>query len=165
MTNSSLKISIKNQKGEKELYFDAEFAEKIKADDSYWSLEDNKYLDLFLDKNQEIIWKSAFKGHKEIDTKTVDNSKKIEEFDKDTQAALTKIMYEQNRKLNGLPTTEEEDKLKMLKEAWNKPDSPFRGQPFDPSMFNLNEPIYYNTPDYEAKLRAQKEKENSNNIK
>jgi len=163
MTTTNLKIYIKNSSGTKELYFDADFGEKIKADDSLWSLEDNKFLDLFIEKSQEMIWKCAFKGHKEIDTKTVDNSKKIDEFDRDTQAALKKIMFEQNRKLNGLPTTEEEEKIKMLKEAWDKPDSPFKGQPFDPSMFNLNEPIYYNTPDYEAKLRAQKEKENTIN--
>ena len=31
---------------------------------------------------------------------------------------------------------------------------------FDPSMFNLNEPIYMNTPDYEAKLKAKQNKEN-----
>jgi hypothetical protein len=108
-----------------------------------------------------VIWKSAFKGHKEIDTKTVDNSKRIDEFDTETQAALNKIVYEQNRKRNGLPTSEEEKKLEALKQAWDAPDSPFRGQPFDPSQFNLNEPIYYNTPDYEAKLRAKKEQENN----
>ena len=49
--------------------------------------------------------------------------------------------------------------LEQLKEAWNKPGSPFAGQPFDPSMFNLNEPIYFNTPEYEAQQRAKKEKE------
>lgn len=90
----------------------------------------------------------------------MDNSKKIDEFDNETQAALNKIVYEQNRKKNGLPTTEEETKLKSLQDAWNAPDSPFAGQPFDPKQFNLNEPIYFNTPDYEAKLLAQKEKEN-----
>jgi hypothetical protein len=152
MTTTHLKILLK-----KENYFEAEFCEKIKPDDSNWSLEDKKSLVFFLEKSQEVIWKSAFKGHKEIDTKTVDNSKKIEEFDTETQAALNKIIYEQNRKKNGLPTTEEENKLKALQDAWNQPDSPFRGQPFDPSMFNLNEPIYFNTPDYEAKMRAKQE--------
>lgn len=142
-----------------EVYFEADFCEKIKSGDSYWTCEDNQFLILFLTKAQELIWKSAFKGHKEIDTKKVDNSKRIEEFDNDTQAALNKIVYEQNRKKQGLPTTEEQKKLDAMREAWDKPDSPFRGQPFDPSMFNLNEPIYYNTPDYEAKLRWEKERD------
>jgi hypothetical protein len=155
MTNTILKIGLK---GENKTYFEGEFCEKIKADESNWSLEDNKNIILFIEKAQEVIWKSAFKGHKEIDTKKVDNSKRIDEFDNDTQAALNKIVYEQNRKKNGLLTTEEEKKMKAMKDAWDAPDSPFKGQPFDPTMFNLNEPIYYNTPDYEAKLRLQQEK-------
>jgi hypothetical protein len=160
MTNTHLKVFLKSNPSVP--YFEGEFCEKIKGDESNWSVEDSKSLILFIEKGQEVIWKSAFKGHKEIDTKKVDNSKRIDEFDNDTQAALNKIVYEQNRKKNGLLTTEEEKKLKAMKDAWDAPDSPFRGQPFDPSMFNLNEPIYFNTPDYEAKLRAQKEKENQN---
>lgn len=154
MTTNKLSILIKNEK-----FFDEEFGEKIKIDESYWTLEESKFLILYLDKLQEVIWKQAFKGDKEIDTKTVDNSKRIDEFDTETQAALNKIVYEQNRKRNGLPTTEEQKKLDEMKKAWDLPDSPFKGQPFDPKMFNLNEPIYYNTPDYEAKLKDKKEKE------
>ena len=156
MTVNHLKIEIKGM--EKPL-IDADFCEKIIPDDSNWSIEDGQSIIFFLEKATEIIWKSAFKGGKEIDTKTVDNSKRIDEFDSETQAALNKIVYEQNRKRNGLPTTEEEKKLEALKEAWNKPGSPFAGQPFDPSMFNLNEPIYMNTPDYEAKLKAKQNKD------
>ena len=66
-------------------YFFAGFCEKIDPSESYWTIEDGKSLNLFLDKAQELIWKSAFKGHKEIDTKKVDNSKRVEEFDNDTQ--------------------------------------------------------------------------------
>ena len=156
MTVTHLKIVID---GMDKPLIDDDFCEKIIPDDSNWSIEDGQSIILFLEKATEIIWKSAFKGGKEIDTKTVDNSKRIDEFDSETQAALNKIVYEQNRKRNGLPTTEEEKKLEALKEAWNKPGSPFAGQPFDPSMFNLNEPIYMNTPDYEARQRAKQNKD------
>lgn len=154
MTTTHLYIKLSNQSTP---LIDSDFCEKIKPDDSNWTLEEGQALIFFLEKANELIWKSAFKGGKEIDTKTVDNSKRIDEFDSETQAALKKIVYEQNRKRNGLPTTEEEKKLEQLKEAWNKPGSPFAGQPFDPSMFNLNEPIYYNTPEYEASKRAKEE--------
>ena len=156
MTVNHLKIEIQ---GMDKPLIDDDFCEKIIPDDSNWSIEDGQSIILFLEKATEIIWKSAFKGGKEIDTKTVDNSKRIDEFDSETQAALNKIVYEQNRKRNGLPTTEEEKKLEALKEAWNKPGSPFAGQPFDPSMFNLNEPIYMNTPDYEARQKAKQNKD------
>lgn len=46
------------------------------------------------------------KGDKEIDTSKVDNSKPLKDFDEETQGALRKIMYEQQRKMQGLPTTE-----------------------------------------------------------
>lgn len=158
LTATHLKLQIKTHK---EPIIDADFCEKIKPDDSNWTIEDGQSVMFFLEKSTEVIWKSAFKGDKEIDTKKVDNSKKIDEFDNETQAALNKIVYEQNRKRNGLPTTEEEKKLEQLKQAWDAEGSPFKGQPFDPKMFNLNEPIYYNTPDYEAKLRAKEaEKQN-----
>ena len=160
MSPTHLTISIKNRE---DTYFKEELCEKIKNEESNWTIENNEFIIFYLEKAQEVIWKSAFKGHKEIDTKKVDNSKKIDEFDTETQAALNKIVYEQNRKKNGLMTTEEEKKLNAMKDAWNAPDSPFRGQPFDPSMFNLNEPIYFNTPDYEAKMRAKQEKENELN--
>ncbi len=61
-----------------------------------------------MEKGQENIWKTVIKGDKEIDATKVENSKHIHEFDESTQGALRKIMYEQDRKMKGLPTTEEE---------------------------------------------------------
>jgi len=37
----------------------------------------------------------------------------------------------------GLPTTDEEKQMELLQQAWNSENSPFKGQPFDPSKFNL----------------------------
>ena len=79
MTSTQLKIRYKDQK---EDFFNAEFCEKIDPTESYWTIEDGKSLNLFIDKAQELIWKSAFKG---IDTKKVDNSKRVQDFDNDTQ--------------------------------------------------------------------------------
>lgn len=61
----------------------------------------------------------------------------MHDFDDETQGALRKIMYEQQRKMQGLPTTEEEKQIEALKKAWDAEGSPFKGTPFDPSKFNL----------------------------
>ncbi len=47
-------------------------------------------------------------------------------------------MYEQQRKQQGLPTTDEEKQYEALKTAWDSEGSPFKGTPFDPSKLNLN---------------------------
>lgn len=109
----------------------------INVEESTWTLEDNVRLVIIFEKKTELIWKTVFKGDPEIDVSKVDNSKKLEEFDNDTQGALRKVVYEQKRKRMGLPTTEEEKQIEMLKKAWDAEGSPFKGQPFDPSKFNI----------------------------
>lgn len=47
-------------------------------------------------------------------------------------------MYEQQRKMQGLPTTDEEKQYEALKQAWDAEGSPFKGTPFDPSKLNLS---------------------------
>ena len=63
---------------------EGELCEKVKVDDSYWSIEDNKSLNIYFEKAYEAIWKCIIAGDQEIDPKTVDNSKRIEEFDLET---------------------------------------------------------------------------------
>jgi hypothetical protein len=54
------------------------------VEDSFWSIEDAKFLNLNFEKAQEVIWKTVILGDEEIDTKKVDNSKNLEEFDIET---------------------------------------------------------------------------------
>ena len=63
---------------------DGELYERVKVDDSFWSVEDNEYLNINLEKMEEKIWKTILVGDEEIDAKTVDNSKNVEDFDLET---------------------------------------------------------------------------------
>lgn len=76
-----LKVLIK---GQSQPIIDGELCEKVKVEDSFWSVEDNKFLNLNFEKAQEVIWKTVIIGDEEIDTKKVDNSKNLEEFDIET---------------------------------------------------------------------------------
>lgn len=58
--------------------------EKVKPAESTWLIDDRKYINITMEKAYEAIWKTVILGDKEIDPKTVDNSKKVEEFDLDT---------------------------------------------------------------------------------
>jgi hypothetical protein len=103
-TSKQMEIEIKAKhlfvkiKGQDQPLLDGELQEKVKIDDSFWSIEDKKYINITFEKAYEAIWKTVILGDKEIDPKTVDNSKRIEEFDLETQGHLQKVLYEQERK-------------------------------------------------------------------
>ena len=117
---------------------EGQWHERVNVQESTWTLEDGDKLILSLEKGTETIWKTVLQGDQEIDTSKVDNSKRIDQFDDETQGALRKIVYEQNRKMAGLPTSEEENQMETLKKAWDAEGSPFKGQPFDPSKINFS---------------------------
>ena len=124
MTSTNICIKLK---GEDEPLLEGEFYDKIKLDDSSWVMEDNHYVVLNLEKAKEVIWATVLKGDREIDTKNVDNAKKLDEFDLETQGHLQKVLYEQNRKLRGLPTTEEQKNIDLMNRLKKMPNSPFYG--------------------------------------
>ena len=71
-------------KGCAEPILDGELHERVKCDDSFWNVEDNEYLNINLEKMEEKIWKTVMAGDDEIDPKSVDNTKQMDEFDLET---------------------------------------------------------------------------------
>ena len=124
MTSTNISIRLK---GEPEPLLEGEFYDRIKVEDSFWSVEDDNYLLLNLDKAREGIWGTVLKGDREIDTKRADNAKRLDEFDLETQGHLQKVLYEQNRKLRGLPTTDEQKKIDLMNKLKKMEGSPFYG--------------------------------------
>ena len=61
----------------------------------------------------------------------------MEEFDLETQGHLQKVLYEQNRKRMGLPTTEEEQQQKLMEQIMAKQGdgNPFGGATYDPKLY------------------------------
>lgn len=77
-----LKVMLKSSNT---VILDGDLYDKIKVEDSIWSIEDGERVILTLEKAGENIWKTVIKGDQEIDATKVDNSKKLEEFDYETQ--------------------------------------------------------------------------------
>ena len=61
-----------------------ELFDRINYSDSHWTISDGRVLNFVLEKAEENVWKTVIIGDEEIDPKTVDNSKKLEEFDEET---------------------------------------------------------------------------------
>ena len=116
---------------------DSELCEKVKPDESFWSIEDKQFLSINFEKSTEVIWKCILLGDDEIDTKKVDNSKSLDQFDNETQGHLRKVLYEQERKRQGLPTTEEAQNYAAMEEIMKKQGAanPMNQLPYDANLY------------------------------
>lgn len=117
-----------------EVIIDCDLPETIHKQNSYWNIDEGSLI-VNLEKSKDCVWKSAFAGHAEIDPKTVDTSRRVDEYDEETQVGIRKVMYEHERKLKGLPSSEEEKAQNALMDMWKK--SEFKDQPFDMSKIPL----------------------------
>lgn len=125
-------------KGQSEPLLEGELDNKVIVEESQWIIDEGIYLSINFEKAQEQIWKCILVGDEEIDTKTVDNSKKLEEFDTETQGHLRKVLYEQERKKQGLLTTEEEQQREMMEKLMKEQGNPMANTPYDPSKYGKN---------------------------
>lgn len=108
---SKIKVILKPKTVIKE----AAFHKKIKPDDSTWTLEDG-HLKMYLTKdNQMEWWKNVVEGDPEINTQKVQpENSKLSDLDGDTRQTVEKMMFDQQAKAMGKPTSDELKKQEML---------------------------------------------------
>lgn len=112
MTSNKLVAGLKGQ----EPLMNGDMFNRIKLDDSFWTLEDNNRICVYLQKeNQMEWWKCIIKGDPEIDTKKVEpENSKLGDLDSDTRQTVEKMMFDQRQKAMGLPTSDEQKKNDVL---------------------------------------------------
>lgn len=91
LQKKTLKIGLKS---ESDLRVDGEMFNKIKVDDSFWTIEDGNRICVYLQKeNQMEWWKTVIKGDPEIDTQKVQpENSKLSDLDGDTRQTVEKMM-------------------------------------------------------------------------
>eukprot|EP01022_Parablepharisma_sp_SALTPOND_P023444 TRINITY_DN495_c0_g1_i1.p7 TRINITY_DN495_c0_g1~~TRINITY_DN495_c0_g1_i1.p7 ORF type:complete len:274 (-),score=68.92 TRINITY_DN495_c0_g1_i1:7644-8465(-) len=120
-----IKVGIKGQPP----IIDGEFPERIKVricynlsqpDDALWTLEetkDGKVLCITVEKFEGMHWwDCAIAGDPKIDTKKIrPEDSKLADLDPETRATVEKMMFDQQQKAKGMPTSDEMKKQEMLK--------------------------------------------------
>jgi hypothetical protein len=106
-------------KGQPDRIIEGEFPKKIKTDDSLWSLESDgvkRTLQLNLSKaNQMEWWDCVIVGDPKIDTQKIEpENSKLSDLDGETRGVVEKMMFDQQQKQKGLPTSEELEKRNKL---------------------------------------------------
>jgi len=116
---SSIKVGLK---GKSEPILSGKLHQKIKPDDSMWTLEDSRLVQMNLEKyNQMQWWTCVLQGDPEIDTKKiVPENSKLSDLDGETRQTVEKMMFDQRQKQMGLPTSDQQkqhDLLEKFKKA------------------------------------------------
>ena len=108
-----LKVGIKGQPP----IIDDELHEPVKTDDCFWNVNDGREIEIQLQKQAGMCWwDRVVKGAEPINTKKVEpENSKLSDLDGETRQTVEKMMFDQRQKQMGLPTSEEQQKLDMLK--------------------------------------------------
>jgi hypothetical protein len=96
---------------------DVDFTERVLSSDCTWALENRENLTITLYKaTSKTWWKSPCVGYHEVDvTKIEPENSKLSDLDGEARALVEKMMYDQDAKRRGLPTSEELQKKEMMK--------------------------------------------------
>lgn len=125
ITASRVRVRMKNAAPDTPPLLDGALPDKIRADESLWSLErDATQLQLSLEKVKKTWWASALVGDDEIDTSQVDSKRDIHEYDSETQGAIRKAMFDQQQTQAGRPTSDELRLQAILAQAQRAPSAP-----------------------------------------
>ncbi|XP_035524258.1 nudC domain-containing protein 3 [Morone saxatilis] len=132
---SSMKVCVLG--AEETTLMEGEFTHKINTENSLWSLEPGSCVVLSLSKTSEVWWNAVLKGEKEIDINQINRERSMATVDEEEHAVLDRLTFDYHQKLQGKPQSHEMKVHDMLKKGWDAEGSPFRGQQFDPSMFDI----------------------------
>uniref|UniRef100_A0A3P9ANJ2 NudC domain-containing protein 3 n=1 Tax=Esox lucius TaxID=8010 RepID=A0A3P9ANJ2_ESOLU len=121
---------------EEKVLMEGELTHRINTETSLWSLEPGRCVVMSLSKCGEVWWSAVLKGEEEIDVNQINRERSMATVDEEEHAVLDRLTFDYRQKLQGKPQSHEMVH-EMLKKGWDAEGSPFKGQEFDPSMFDI----------------------------
>lgn len=137
LRNTYIRVAVRDSQGERVL-MDGNLTHKINAETSLWSLEPGKCISISLSKCGEYWWNAVLEGEEKIDIDKINKERGMATVDEEEHAVLDRLTFDYHQKLQGKPQSHEMKVHEMLKKGWDAEGSPFRGQTFDPSLFNIS---------------------------
>ncbi|CCG82428.1 Nuclear movement protein [Taphrina deformans PYCC 5710] len=100
----------------KEVYFAGTLTKEVHVDESTWTIDDQRELNIHLEKVSQEWWKAIIEGHPAIDTTKIQpENSKLADLDGETRAMVEKMMFDQRQKEMGKPSSDDLKKEEMLK--------------------------------------------------
>ncbi|NXN28001.1 NUDC3 protein, partial [Nycticryphes semicollaris] len=137
ISNSTIRVAVLEGSSQHVL-MEGKLTHKINTESSLWSLEPGKCVLINLNKGDEYWWNAILEGEEQIDIDKINKERSMATVDEEEHAMLDRLTFDYHQKLQGKPQSHELKVHEMLKKGWDTEGSPFRGQKFDPSMFNIS---------------------------
>ncbi|XP_035941156.2 nudC domain-containing protein 3 isoform X1 [Halichoerus grypus] len=137
LSSGSIRVAVLEEDGEHVL-MEGKFTHKVNTESSLWSLEPGKCVLVSLNKVGEYWWSAVLEGEEHIDIDKINKERSMATVDEEEHAVLDRLTFDYHQKLQGKPQSHELKVHEMLKKGWDAEGSPFRGQRFDPAMFNIS---------------------------
>ncbi|KAG9126523.1 hypothetical protein FRC07_003145 [Ceratobasidium sp. 392] len=101
----------------KEPILEGELCKEIKVEESTWTVEDQSSLIIHLEKiNQMNWWENVLTHHPKVDTRKIQpGNSKLSDLDGETRGLVEKMMYDNQQRQMGKPTSDEQKKMEALK--------------------------------------------------
>ncbi|XP_074837748.1 nudC domain-containing protein 3 isoform X2 [Carettochelys insculpta] len=137
LSSSSIRVAVQEGSSQRVL-MEGTLTHKINTESSLWSLEPGKCILINLNKVGEYWWSAILEGEEQIDIDKINKERSMATVDEEEHAVLDRLTFDYHQKLQGKPQSHELKVHEMLKKGWDVEGSPFRGQKFDPAMFNIS---------------------------
>ncbi|NWW95427.1 NUDC3 protein, partial [Rhynochetos jubatus] len=137
ISSSAIRVAVLEE-GSQRILMEGKLTHKINTESSLWSLEPGKCVLINLSKGDEYWWNAILEGEEQIDIDKINKERSMATVDEEEHAVLDRLTFDYHQKLQGKPQSHELKVHEMLKKGWDTEGSPFRGQKFDPAMFNIS---------------------------
>ncbi|CAN8002678.1 unnamed protein product [Ixodes hexagonus] len=139
LSHTHLKVQVQDvATGSWSVPVDDDLPWRIRLDDSIWTLVPGDHILASPEFLQQRWWDRLLASETKINVRAIDPSKPFEDLDEESQAKIQELTYNNIQRQMGRKTPKQEKVENLLREAWDKDGSPFKGQPFDPSIVNVS---------------------------
>jgi len=113
LQKKKLSVGLKGQ----DKILDGRLCKDVKVEDSTWTLQDNQAVLIHLEKlNQQEWWENVLTHHPKINTRKIEPpNSKLSDLDGETRGMVEKMMFDNQQKQMGKPTSDEMKKMEALK--------------------------------------------------